>query len=510
MKFLAQTLMAYIGAHLLVPALAQEAEKQPPLFRPDISAMELKPEENYYNLSMMGQKIGWMSEQFYRGKFEGQDAYIIKLQFVQELLNDGKALRMSNIDTTYFSTKAPYGLLASSSISEQEAFRSSTWIRQVEAGSEEFVAVIKGGGAEREKELGKLDFNLGDGYAVDVWCRSEPETGDKIRVLELDMTELAVRPALNTIKRVFPAQGDGAVDVLGHAAKYELEYVDMVSEVKVVFLTDAIGDVLKGAINGVIDVVLTTEEDAKKLKAGIDLFDSSLIKIDQALGDPTAIREMVIEISGEGAKVISDSAFQKKEVQQDGTAILKIGREHGVKMEVTDEARAEALKETTIYPTKDPEVMKLVERAMGKATRPKARIKRLVDFVDRFIIDDYANEPLSVNDIIETRRGDCSEHAQLFVTMARAAGIPAREISGFIYGEGADFSFGGHAWCEVEVDGYWHPVDPTWGETVINATHVRVSGDKLSSDEMGLFFGKLKFRVLSTTDKKGKVRNFED
>ena len=93
--------------------------------------------------------------------------------------------------------------------------------------------------------------------------------------------------------------------------------------------------------------------------------------------------------------------------------------------------------------------------------------------------------------------------------MARAAGIPAREVSGFIYGEGSKFSFGGHAWCEVEVDGHWHPVDPTWGETMINATHIRISGERPSSEETELFMGDLEFRMRSTTDRHGRKRRFE-
>lgn len=69
----------------------------------------------------------------------------------------------------------------------------------------------------------------------------------------------------------------------------------------------------------------------------------------------------------------------------------------------------------------------------------------------------------------------CMEFTDLFVTMARIAGIPAREVDGYAYttdnenhpifypGLGSDIL---HAWAQIylPVDG-WIMVDPTWGST---------------------------------------------
>lgn len=67
----------------------------------------------------------------------------------------------------------------------------------------------------------------------------------------------------------------------------------------------------------------------------------------------------------------------------------------------------------------------------------------------------------------------CTEFTDLFITLARAAGIPAREINGFAYTTNerlrplsliADIL---HAWPEYwdEKREVWVPVDPTWGDT---------------------------------------------
>lgn len=67
----------------------------------------------------------------------------------------------------------------------------------------------------------------------------------------------------------------------------------------------------------------------------------------------------------------------------------------------------------------------------------------------------------------------CMEFTDLFVTLARAAGVPAREVNGFAYTENPDIQPLSlvndvlHAWPEYydKEKQVWIPVDPTWGST---------------------------------------------
>jgi hypothetical protein len=67
----------------------------------------------------------------------------------------------------------------------------------------------------------------------------------------------------------------------------------------------------------------------------------------------------------------------------------------------------------------------------------------------------------------------CMEFTDLFVAIARAAGIPAREVNGFAYTENKELQPISlvadvlHAWPEYYDDkkGVWIPIDPTWGST---------------------------------------------
>lgn len=61
------------------------------------------------------------------------------------------------------------------------------------------------------------------------------------------------------------------------------------------------------------------------------------------------------------------------------------------------------------------------------------------------------------------RHGDCTEDALLLTALARAAGIPARVVSGLVYGReryhGTHDAFLPHAWTIAWVDGAWRNYD---------------------------------------------------
>ena len=97
---------------------------------------------------------------------------------------------------------------------------------------------------------------------------------------------------------------------------------------------------------------------------------------------------------------------------------------------------------------------------------------------------------------MENKKGDCKSYALMFNTLARAAGVPAREVSGLLY-VGDDFkAFGGHAWNEVVLGGVWVPVDASMGETEIDAAHLCFGTEHHATKNLLNTLGKLSFRVV--------------
>ena len=63
-------------------------------------------------------------------------------------------------------------------------------------------------------------------------------------------------------------------------------------------------------------------------------------------------------------------------------------------------------------------------------------------------------------------------------------------------------AFGGHAWNEVLLDGYWVPVDATLNQVDADATHICLGTENESSNNLLKTFGKLNFKLIEVETSK--------
>lgn len=131
----------------------------------------------------------------------------------------------------------------------------------------------------------------------------------------------------------------------------------------------------------------------------------------------------------------------------------------------------EQLKESAFWEVKDPEVQELAKEFKTP--------RNIYDFITTLLEYDYSR--VSQNSkrlgakgtLLNPLTSVCREFTDLFVTLTRAAGIPAREINGFAYTENPEIQPLSlvadvlHAWPEYwdEKKRMWIPTDPTWGKT---------------------------------------------
>jgi hypothetical protein len=72
--------------------------------------------------------------------------------------------------------------------------------------------------------------------------------------------------------------------------------------------------------------------------------------------------------------------------------------------------------------------------------------------------------------------------------------LPAREVGGVVYSEEGGFFF--HQWAEAYV-GRWVATDPTFGQPVADATHIKFTeGDILSQSRIMNVMGRLKIEIV--------------
>jgi len=71
----------------------------------------------------------------------------------------------------------------------------------------------------------------------------------------------------------------------------------------------------------------------------------------------------------------------------------------------------------------------------------------------------------------KNRRGACDEFSNLLVSMLRVVGYSPRYVVGYAYSE----EWGQHGWVEVDHQGKSVSLDPTWLESPVDSTHIKVA-----------------------------------
>jgi transglutaminase-like putative cysteine protease len=155
--------------------------------------------------------------------------------------------------------------------------------------------------------------------------------------------------------------------------------------------------------------------------------------------------------------------------------------------------RANTRPEPMIQST-DPRISGLARAIRGADRDPLVVSRKINMWVHDSIVDRITFGVPSALQVLESRTGDCNEHTQLFVALARAVGIPTRIAAGLAFVDG---KFYYHAWPEVLLRD-WVAVDPTFGQFPADAAHLRfVIGGLTRQTELLRLMGNLQIDVLS-------------
>ena len=116
---------------------------------------------------------------------------------------------------------------------------------------------------------------------------------------------------------------------------------------------------------------------------------------------------------------------------------------------------------TRFWPAKDREVIALARKITAGKTTNDAKATAILKWLGPGRNLKYAGRTGSrwgVSKFLEQKFGHCWDFSDAFVTLARAAGVPSRQVAGWLYGSS------GHVWAEYYREGKgWQQVDPTGG-----------------------------------------------
>lgn len=125
----------------------------------------------------------------------------------------------------------------------------------------------------------------------------------------------------------------------------------------------------------------------------------------------------------------------------------------------------------------DPAIQELLKEGLKQARAGESEIQTLTRFVfEKVEKRVFSRGVSSASDVAKSLQGDCTEHAILLATLARARKIPSRLALGMIYGEHEGkpcLSY--HMWVELWKDDRWIGVDPTRNQVLVPPDRMKIT-----------------------------------
>ncbi len=441
-----------------------------------------QPQEHWYDLTMMGMKIGYMHIYLEKTEYQGEEMIRSRTDMVMQFkgLGNNMKIEMNRIEYSDSNFMPRYFVLTSNESGE----------KKVEGKIKDNVAHIETtlNGQTTKSEIDVPDDTISDTVAVSY-------------LLSKDRLKIGEKLNYNTF----------SFDLL-QSINTELSVVDEAtltyqSEEKHVYILAQKLDIMGG-----ITARLSVTRDGTMYKSVTDMMGLSMVatKTDRetALGaveevdlvlktriiptgpkpKPRASRFVGSVQLSEGSlkEAIVDRDHQKLvlDSERSGTLSIEIPEvedENCVDLPVEVPELQTFLSATAFIEAAHPEIRAKAVEIIGGEVNSWRASKKLCRWVYKSITQKKLSGGFNSSlKTLESLSGDCTEHTVLLIAMARSVGIPARICSGLVFSKDAFYY---HFWPEVYV-GTWVQMDPTLGQIIADANHIQLQGSILESGTM--------------------------
>lgn len=262
------------------------------------------------------------------------------------------------------------------------------------------------------------------------------------------------------------------------------------------------GITLEDRIAGIITTRLEPEAMAKDVHYSNDVIVSNAARVSEPIANPRDRDSLDLRLTGPlGDEHLFNDERQSLTAEGDhfrfnGRKIATDDLEPAT-LPIDDDGVREWLKPTLFVQSDHPKLIEKARSIVGGETDALKVSERLTEWVFNHVRTTFSARLTNSLEVLENMEGDCTEHSMLYIGLARAAGIPAREVAGLIYVEGQDSGFYFHQWATVWV-GKWIDVDPTFNQPIADATHIKLAeGDLFEQTKLLPIIGQIRIEVVT-------------
>jgi len=475
---------------LAVPVTAPLAAEVAPTDEEVLAIARKQVGERWYGIYVMGSKVGWQSDKW----TEEKDGRICNdVQFTLKMAFLGKVNAINVRESSCYSTTAPFGLVTFDSVRDEDG-RIVTLKGRSEG--EELVFDIDTGTTTRTNRV-PADSDLLS-HVVPWAALSRMKKDDVINTFMFE--ELKAEKRWQRVTMVSREEKN----LMGKKQTIFKVLIEDEIGMKLEALITRDGLILEGSMGPSIRLTLEDEKSAQQRDLDyLDLYSTSFIEASGEIDylQVARVKEFKVELKGESAMELAPNRRQKVVAGKENSIVIEINAcPPGAKEGKPDKDYARC---NADIPCDVKEFKELAAKASGKSADPLARVLALTNWVHRNFKYALGSGGGTGDQILKQRKGDCTEYSKGLITLLRAAGFAARQLSGIVLASSDPLTFGYHAWVEVWLeDRGWVAVDPTWGHFPVDATHIVFDVDE--GLQMAAHLGGLSIEILDVKYEDGK------
>ncbi|MBT8490418.1 MAG: transglutaminase-like domain-containing protein [Deltaproteobacteria bacterium] len=234
-------------------------------------------------------------------------------------------------------------------------------------------------------------------------------------------------------------------------------------------------------------------------RTAVDILKETSVRSHGNITNPRQVRSLTIKVSGIDMNTFSfDKKRQKVMDSEKGiitiSAITPVA-EKAIEIPYTGKTLKKYLEPSPWIDCEDPAIRATALEIIGDETNSWRAGQKISQWVYENVRKTYSPGIPIATSVLLNRKGDCNEHTTLFIALARAAGIPAEMCTGLVY---LKDGFYYHAWPKIFIGSTWVHIDPTFGQTVADATHFElISGGFAAQTQLATTIGKIKIEIIN-------------
>ena len=253
------------------------------------------------------------------------------------------------------------------------------------------------------------------------------------------------------------------------------------------------GEILKTLTPGMGLEEYRTDQQHALAKTGsrpVDINSSFSVQLKQAIPQPHATQHMRYQVTiekGEVSDFFSQGPAQQITALENGEAYIDVrsiapGHKLPASLHPEPQPTAEDTAPNSLIQSDHSGIVALANSLAPGVTDPWEIACSLERHVCELITrKDFSQVFASAADVMQSRQGDCTEHAVLLAALCRARQIPTRVAIGLVHvPRPGNPEMAYHMWNEVWIKDHWYPLDATLGKGGIGAGHLKLTDSSLA------------------------------